>query len=105
MTKITLESETYDVLASISKVTGMAIDTLAGHIIKDGLGRIDAGGGFSISTKDGSIKYGTSLAALKPSQIVMPSGTGQASSGFVQKPQATMSTDPGAVREIHVGAL
>lgn len=68
---IKIEEATATRLQAIAGITGMDIDILATHIIRDGLARIDQGGGFSISTKDGTIKYGNAVPqAVRPAPVV-----------------------------------
>ena len=54
---VRLDSDTFAKVKLLSQTTGIAINILITHIVNDGLARIDAGGGFVISAKDGSIKY------------------------------------------------
>lgn len=51
-----VDAQIYARLNEVCETSGLSVKALAGHLIRDGLDRIERGGGFSINIADGSIK-------------------------------------------------
>lgn len=81
-----------DRLQSVCNTTGLSVKSLAGHLIRDGLDRIEKGGGVQISVLDGSIKI------PPPAPVMNPAMLGGAKVG------AARPTEP-TVREIDMSAF
>jgi hypothetical protein len=62
-----MDAALYEKLAAVCETSGLSVKALAGHLIRDGLERIERGGGFSINIADGSIRI-PNAAVPAPSQ-------------------------------------